>query len=87
MFKVSDFKADRKNKRLFKRKFKYDKAKVKWIKYEDGNISVLDSGSSHVLSSDKDDFEYLESTPTVKLNAADGDVNGGRPVGYKGRMK
>lgn len=49
--------------------------------------SVMDSGSSHVMSRERSDFTQIAAKPTVRLVAVSGKVNGGRPVGYLGEMK
>ena len=47
----------------------------------------IDSCATHVISMDRSDFEWINTTPTVKMNAADGEVAGGAPVAYVGTWK
>ena len=43
---------------------------------------LVDSCSTHVLSCYRSDFEWISDRPTVRLNAADGKVAGGKPCAF-----
>ena len=48
--------------------------------------TMMDTGSNFNLSSCKEDFSSLESKPSIKITAVDGDVNDGKASGSAGKF-
>jgi hypothetical protein len=47
----------------------------------------MDTGSNFNLSGSRSDFQQIQQAATVRITGIDGDVNGGRPAGFVGKLK
>ena len=50
-------------------------------------VALVDTGSNLNLSGCKEDFVQIKTIPTVCITAIDGDIEGGGPVGFVGKLK
>ena len=48
---------------------------------------ILDSGAGCYITRVRSDFVFIEQRPSVKIRGAGGNVEGGKPVGFKGRLR
>ena len=53
---------------------------------DDGLMCLFDTGSSYTLSGASQDFQEIDSEPTVSITGIDGKVNGGYPIGFLGTL-
>ena len=52
----------------------------------EGLMCLFDTGSSYTLSGDSQDFQEVDSEPTISITGIDGKVNGGFPIGFLGTL-